>query len=126
MGLTKGDQVQELMELLLQRVPEALTAIAASGEGLSIAAAKKALTSLDEDSLAVAATQIIEMSGQINSRLEQGHLGRVLIEGSQRTTVVTNAGRDLVLIVVVPADAKLGLAMMTIGQIAQSVAQVYD
>ena len=122
----KGDQLLKILQAFITRTPEALIAIAASKEGLSVASVKNGASAKEEDSLAVAAARILDMAAEVNNQLEQGKIGRILIEGARRTTIVLNAGRDIALIVVVPADAKLGLAMLSIKSAAQAIARVYD
>ncbi len=122
----KGDQLQKILQNFIARTPEALIAIAASKEGLSVASVKNGASAKEEDALAVAAARVLDMAAEVNNQLEQGDIGRILIEGTRRTTIVVSAGRDIALIVVVPADAKLGLAMLSIRSAAQSIAQVYN
>ncbi len=122
----KGDQLLNILQNFITRTPEALAAIAASKEGLSVASVKNGASAKEEDALAVAAVRVLDMAAEVNNQLEQGEIGRILIEGARRTTIVVSAGRDIALIVVVPADAKLGLAMLSIRSAAQSIAQVYN
>ncbi|HEY85268.1 MAG TPA: hypothetical protein G4N96_09185 [Chloroflexi bacterium] len=122
----KGDQLLKILQNFITRTPEALIAIAASKEGLSVASVKNGASAKEEDALAVAAARVLDMAAEVNNQLEQGDIGRILIEGARRTTIVVSAGRDIALIVVVPADARLGLAMLSIRSAAQSIAQVYN
>ena len=122
----KGDQLLKILQDFITRTPEALTAMAASKEGLSVASVKNGASAKEEDALAVAAARVLDMAAEVNNQLEQGEIGRILIEGTRRTTIVVSAGRDIALIVVVPADAKLGLAMLSIRSAAQSIARVYN
>lgn len=101
-------------------------AIAATREGLSVASIKNGADAKEEESLAVAAARILDMADEVNNQLNQGEIGRILIEGEQKTTIVVGAGKDIALIVALPADAKLGIAMLSIRSTAQAIAQVYD
>lgn len=121
----KSDQLQRALEQFVNRTPEVIIAIAATRDGLSVAAVKRGLITTEEDALAVAASDILDMAAQVNKQLEQGDIGRILIEGALRTTIVIGAGRYLALIVVVPADAKLGIAMLSIRNTAKQIAKVY-
>lgn len=125
-GNRKGDQLQKILQDFVVRTPAALIAIAATREGLSIASVKNGATAKEEDTLAVAAARILDMAAEVNNQLNQGRIGRILIEGAEKTTIVMAAGRDIALIVTVPADAKLGLAMLSIRSTARQIAQVYD
>jgi predicted regulator of Ras-like GTPase activity (Roadblock/LC7/MglB family) len=122
----KGEQLQQILGELVAVTPEVLIAIAASRQGLSIASVKNGTTPAEEEALAVAAARILDMAADVNKQLAQGDIGRILIEGAHHTTIVTAAGPDVILIVTVPADAKLGLAMVSIKRTARQIALVYD
>jgi predicted regulator of Ras-like GTPase activity (Roadblock/LC7/MglB family) len=123
--IRKGEQVQAILDEFSHRTPEALIAMVTTSDGLSVASTRKATIAKEEDALAVAGARILEMTADVNQQLNQGRIGRILIEGSDRTTVVVEAGRDTLLIVVVPADAKLGLIMLSIRKMAESIAEIY-
>jgi predicted regulator of Ras-like GTPase activity (Roadblock/LC7/MglB family) len=123
--IRKGEQVQAILDEFSHRTPEALIAMVTTSDGLSVASTRKATIAKEEDALAVAGARILEMTADVNQQLNQGRIGRILIEGSDRTTVVVEAGRDTLLIVVVPADAKLGLIMLSIRKMAESIAGIY-
>lgn len=124
--ITRAEQIEATLHQFLQRTPEALSAIAASRQGFSVAVARRTgLSERAEDALAVAAARILDMAHEVNNQLNQGDIGRILIEGTERTTIVSGAGRDLILIVAMPADAKLGLAMLSIRTTANAIAAIY-
>jgi predicted regulator of Ras-like GTPase activity (Roadblock/LC7/MglB family) len=123
--IRKGEKVQAVLDEFSARTPEALIAMVTTSDGLSVASTRKAAIAKEEDALAVASARILEMAADVNNQLNQGRIGRILIEGSERTTVVVEAGRDTVLIVVVPADAKLGLVMLSISKMAEMIADIY-
>lgn len=122
----KSDQLKQILQNFIDKTSEALVAIAATREGLSIVSVKRGIEAKEEDALAVAAAQILDMAAEVNKQLNQGDIGRILVEGTQRTTIVIGAGRYIALIIVVPADAKLGVAMLSIRRTASLIAQVYD
>ena len=122
---TKGQQLQQILREFIVRTPEARMAIAATRDGLSIASVSSNSEGSGEDALAVAAARILDMAAEVNKQLNQGQIGRILIEGEKKTTIVMAAGRDIVLIVTVPADAKLGLAMLSIRNTARRIAHLY-
>jgi len=124
--LSKGKVLQEILDQFSARTPEALLAMATTREGLSIAVVKRESIADEEDALAVAGARILDMAADVNNQLNQGEIGRVLIEGAERTTIVLGAGRDVVFIVVMPADAKLGLVMLTIRHAAKRIADLYN
>jgi predicted regulator of Ras-like GTPase activity (Roadblock/LC7/MglB family) len=123
--IRKGEKVQAVLDEFSARTPEALIAMVTTSDGLSVASTRKAAIAKEEDALAVASARILEMAADVNNQLNQGRIGRILIEGSERTTVVVEAGRDTVLIVVVPADATLGRVMLSISKMAEMIADIY-
>ena len=122
----KGKQVQNLLETFQQRNPEVVMAIAATTDGFSVASVSNGLHVQDEAALAVAAARILDMATEVNKQLQQGEIGRILIEGSRHTTIAVSAGTQIALIVTLPAKAKLGLAMVGIQSTAAAIAQVYQ
>ncbi|MEM7029976.1 MAG: roadblock/LC7 domain-containing protein [Chloroflexota bacterium] len=122
----KSDLLQDILNDFQSKTADTLIAMVTTKDGLSVASTKKDSIAAEEDALAVAASRIAEMTSDINAQLNQGEIGRILIEGSDRTTIVSSAGRDTLFIVVVPADAKLGLTMLAISNAAHSIAQVYN
>jgi predicted regulator of Ras-like GTPase activity (Roadblock/LC7/MglB family) len=76
--------------------------------------------------VALVASDLIDMAQEFSSRLEQGKLTRILLEGENRTTVVVNAGARTVLAVLVPADAKLGLVTLSMRHAADMIASIFD
>jgi predicted regulator of Ras-like GTPase activity (Roadblock/LC7/MglB family) len=122
----KSDVLQALLDDFSFRTTDVLMAMVTTRDGLSVASARKETIAHEEDMLAVAASRILDMSLEINeAQLNQGELGRILIEGEKRTTIIMRAGRDILLVVIVPANAKLGLAMVSMRKTAQSIAELY-
>ena len=122
----KAEKLQQILEEFTLRTPEALVVVAANDEGLSIASVRRNATLRQEESFAVAAARILDMANEVNKQLEQGEIGRILIEGRFRTTIVVSAGRYVTLVVVIPAYAKLGLAMLSIRRASQEIRLLYD
>ena len=122
----KSERLQQILNEFSSRTTEALIALVTTKDGLSVASTRKDSIAHEEDMLAVAAARILDMTVDINTHLNQGQIGRILIEGADRTTIVVSAGRDTMLMVVVPADAKLGLAMVSIRNTAKTIAQLYN
>ena len=122
----KSDLLQGILDDFRDKTSDTLIAMVTTKDGLSVASTREDSIASEEDALAVAASQISSMTRDINNQLNQGEIGRILIEGSTRTTIVSNAGRDTLFIVVVQADAKLGLTMLAISNAVQSIAKVYN
>ena len=122
----KSDQLQDILNDFQEKTSDAMIAMATTKDGLSVASIINESIAHEEDTLAVAASRISDMTNDINAQLNQGKIGRILIEGSDRTTIVSSAGRDILFIVVVPADAKLGLTMLSISNTVRSIAKLYN
>lgn len=122
----KGEALQEILDKFSLQTSEVLIAMVTTKDGLSVASVKKEIIAAEEDALAVAAARILDMTDEVNGQLNQGNIGRILIEGTDRTTIVVSTGPDTLFIVVVPADAKLGLAMLSIRNTARSIAELYN
>ncbi|MFQ5611911.1 MAG: roadblock/LC7 domain-containing protein [Anaerolineae bacterium] len=123
--MTRKDQLRNILADLCRRAPETVSAIVATRDGFSVASGLPETTDREDDTIAAATARILDVANDISQQLDQGHLGRILIEGEQRTTIVTGAGRDTALAVVVPAEAPLGRVMSAIRYAAKKVQEVY-
>jgi predicted regulator of Ras-like GTPase activity (Roadblock/LC7/MglB family) len=115
--------LREILDELTVRSPDILSALVVSDDGLNVASG---IPHDDDDSVALVASDLIDMAQEFSNRLEQGRLNRILLEGEYRTTVVVNAGTRTVLAVLVPADAKLGLVALSMRHAADMIAAIFD
>ena len=115
--------LREILDELVSHNPDILSALVVSDDGLNVASG---IPREDDDSVALVASDLIDMAEEFSSRLEQGRLNRILLEGENRTTVVVNAGAHTVLAVLIPADAKLGLVTLSMRQAANTIASIFD
>ncbi len=115
--------LREILDELVSRNPDVLSALVVSDDGLNVASG---IPHEDDDSVALVASDLIDMAEEFSSRLEQGKLNRILLEGENRTTVVVNAGAHTVLAVLIPADAKLGVVTLAMRHAADQVASIFD
>lgn len=115
--------LREVLEALVAHNPDILSALVVSDDGLNVASG---IPHEDDDSVALVASDLIDMAEEFSGRLEQGRLNRILLEGENRTTVVVNAGAHTVLAVLVPADAKLGLVTLSMRQAANTIASIFE
>ncbi len=114
--------LEEILEELISRNPVILRALVVSDDGLSVASG---IPGKNDDTIALIASDLLDMAEDFSKRLEQGQLIRVLLEGERRTTVVVNAGTRTLLAVLVPADAKLGLITLSMRQAANRIASIF-
>ncbi len=115
--------LKEILDELVTRNPDILSALVVSDDGLNVASG---IPHSDDDSVALVASDLIDMAEEFSSRLEQGKLNRILLEGENRSTVVVNAGTHTVLAVLIPADAKLGLVTLSMRQAADVIASIFE
>ncbi len=127
--MTNSDQIKDNSQLLAEildeltfRNPNILSALVVSDDGLNVASG---LPHDDDDTIALIASDLIDMAIDFCNRLEQGKLVRVVLEGEQRTTIVVNAGSRTVLAVLVPAEAKLGLVALSMRRAADQIATIF-
>jgi predicted regulator of Ras-like GTPase activity (Roadblock/LC7/MglB family) len=99
-----------------------LSALVVSDDGLNVASG---IPYHDDDAIALAASDLTDMAEEFSERLDQGKLNRILLEGERRTTVVVRAGKHTILVVLVPADAKLGLVMLSMRRAANQIASIF-
>ena len=114
--------LKEVLDELISRNPDILSALVVSDDGLNVASG---IPHDDDDSIALA-SDLIDMAEEFSSRLEQGKLNRILLEGENRTTVVVNAGAHTALAVLIPADTKLGVVTLSMRQAADLIASIFD
>jgi predicted regulator of Ras-like GTPase activity (Roadblock/LC7/MglB family) len=126
--MTNNTQPKDNSELLREVLDELtihnaaiLSAIVVSDEGLNVASG---IPHLEDDSNAIAASDLMDMAEDFSKRLDQGRLHRVMLEGERRTTIIFRAGRTI-LAVVVPADAKLGLIILSMRRAADQIAKIF-
>lgn len=115
--------LKDVLEELTLHNPDILSALVVSREGLNVASG---IPHLDDDSIALIASDLIDVAEKYCDRLDQGKLNRVLLEGGERTTVIVNAGRHAVLAVLTPASTKLGLIALSVRQAADKISMIFS
>jgi predicted regulator of Ras-like GTPase activity (Roadblock/LC7/MglB family) len=114
--------LEEVLDELTTHNPDILSALVVSDDGLNVASS---IPYRDDDVIALATSDLTDMAEAFSKRLDQGKLNRILLEGERRTTVVLRASRHTVLVVLVPADAKLGLVMLSMRRAANQIASIF-
>jgi len=115
--------LKQILNELILRNPNIISAIVVSDDGLKVASG---IPHSEDDDISLTASDLMDMAKEFSTRLEQGRLNRILLEGEQRTTLVFGAGKRTILFVLVPADEKLGLVTHSIRQAASQIAAVFD
>ena len=114
--------LEEVLDELITHNPDILSALVVSDDGLNVASG---IPYHNDDEIALAASDLTDMAEDFSKRLEQGRLNRILLEGERRTTVVVKAGKRTILAVLIPADAKLGLVMLSMRRAARQIASIF-
>ncbi len=114
--------LQEVLEELITHNPDILSTLVVSDDGLNVASG---IPYPDDDDLALATSDLTDMAEEFSTRLDQGNLNRILLEGERRTTIVIRASRHTILMVSTPADAKLGLVLISMRRAAQQIASIF-
>jgi predicted regulator of Ras-like GTPase activity (Roadblock/LC7/MglB family) len=114
--------LEEVLEELTMHNPDILSALVVSDDGLNVASG---IPYHDDDEIALATSDLTDMAEDFSKRLEQGKLNRILLEGERRTTIVVRSSRHTILVVLVPADAKLGLVMLSMRRAANQISSIF-
>lgn len=114
--------LKDILDELILHNPNVLSALVVSDDGLKVASG---IPHQEDDDVSLTASDLVDVARDFSQRLEQGRLGRILLEGEQRTTVVMNAGKRTILVVLVPADEKLGLITLSMRQAANQIAAIF-
>ena len=120
---TNSQLLQDILDELTSHNADILSALVVSHEGLKVASG---LPHIEDDTLALTASDLVDMAEDFSKRLEHGHLNRILLEGQKRTTVIIRAGQRTLLAVSVPADAKLGILIHSMRHAADKIAALFD
>lgn len=115
-------RLKEVLDELVSRNPNVVSAIVVSDDGFNVASG---LPHHDDDDVALISSDLMDVARDFGQRLEQGRLKRITLEGEQRTTVVVDAGKRTILVVLVPADEKLGVISLSMRQAAGRIAAIF-
>lgn len=81
---------------------------------------------LGGDNVSAMAAVVAELAGKTLTRLAQGQLERVLMEGERGTVGVIPVTRDAALAVLITKDAKLGLTMQAARRATEQLRAILD
>ena len=80
---------------------------------------EEALQALDDSDIGAVACRAFEQSEQATAMLERGNLGRIILAGSGGNMIIARAGNDALCVVLLHAEAKLGVASFAAARIGQ-------
>ena len=81
---------------------------------------------LGGDNVSAMAAVVAELAGKTLTRLDQGKLERVLMEGERGTVGVFPATEEAALAVLITKDAKLGLTMQAARRATEQIRAILD
>ncbi len=115
--------LKDILNELTARNPNIFSAMIVSDEGLNVASG---IPHDKDDSFALVTSDLMDMAQDFCNRLEQGNLNRILLEGGERTTVITRAGQRTILVVLIPATTKLGVIALSMRRAADQVTAIFS
>ena len=123
MTKNNSERLQDILDDLTSLNADILSALIVSDDGLNVASG---IPHGDDDTMALAASDLVDMAEDFSQRLEQGRLNRIVLEGEQRTNIILQASKRTILAVLIPADAKLGLIILSMRRAANQIAEIFD
>ena len=122
------DILEERLRELTESVPGIMGTVIVSIEGFVVAAYPPADEDLSQPTstpqIAAMAATLIALSEEALTRLAQGKIERLLIEGVNGAMIVYPINRNAALAAMVDKGAKLGLTLLTVSQAATFFASV--
>lgn len=116
------DILEERLRELTESVPGIQGSVIVSIEGFVVAAYPPADEDLSQPTstpqIAAMAATLIALGEEALTRLAQGKIERLLIEGSHGAMIVYPINRNAALAAMVDKQAKLGLTLLTVAQAA--------
>lgn len=120
MSLT--DQLNSILHPFVNNSPEVEGAAIVTTDGLPLAAVLG--RGADEDRVAAMGAAALSMGARTIGELDRGTLEQVLLKGNGGYVILIQAGSESVLEVISTDDAKLGLLLYEMKQVARQIAQI--
>jgi uncharacterized protein len=128
----KTDLLEEALKELCSKMEGVQGAVIVSIEGLVVAAYTPHESELDEEGptsspqVAAMAATLIALGERTLSRLAQGEMIRLLIEGNDGGMLVVPANRRASVAVMVGKEAKMGLVLYSLQQSAGKISSILE
>jgi len=119
----RGLALADLLHALIEASPDFEGAVLVGLDGLVMAAAWP-LDGQDDSDVGAVATRAFELSGQATQALDRGSLDRLILVGSEGNMIITRAGPHALCVVLLRAEAKLGIASFEANRISDQIAEV--
>jgi predicted regulator of Ras-like GTPase activity (Roadblock/LC7/MglB family) len=128
----KTDLLEEALKDMCAKLEGIQGAVIVSIEGFVVAAYTPLEADLDEEGptsspqVAAMAATLIALGERTLSRLAQGEMMRLLIEGNDGAMLVVPANRRASVAVMVGSEAKMGLVLYALQQNAQKISDILE
>ncbi|HDI10395.1 MAG TPA: hypothetical protein ENF65_01465 [Euryarchaeota archaeon] len=119
---SKTNVIQEVLEEFRNTVPGVEGACLVSGDGLMIASALPA--GIEEDRVAAMAAAILSLGERVTGELNRGAFGEVYVRGDKGYVVISEVGKEAVLVTIASKDVKLGLLFLDMRRAADRIKEV--
>jgi predicted regulator of Ras-like GTPase activity (Roadblock/LC7/MglB family) len=128
----KTDLLEDALKELCSRLDGVQGAVIVSIEGFVVAAYTPHESDMDEEGpssspqVAAMAATLIALGERTLSRLAQGEMLRLLIEGSDGAMLVVPANKRASVAVMVGREAKMGLVLYALQQNAKKISEILE
>ncbi len=122
MGLSREEQLSQLLAGLHQSTPDIEGAAVISMDGLVMASSLPATA--DEDSVSAMSAAIYGIGARTATELERGEVDQLYIKGTQGYFLITQTGPEAMLAVMANARAKLGIIFLDVKRTAEAVSKI--
>lgn len=117
---TRSQHMVELLRDLQTSSPDIEASAVVNIDGLTIASALP--HGVEEDRVAAMSAAMLSLGDRIASELERGNLDQVYIKGTSGYILIVSIGNEAVLTVLARENAKLGLLLLDMRRVAESLA----
>jgi hypothetical protein len=120
--MSRPEQIQEILRVLVNSSPDLEGAALVTMDGLPLASALP--HGVDEDRVSAMAAAALSMGERTVAELKRGALEQVFVKGANGYIILTQAGPDAVLETISGSAARLGLLFLDMKRAAQELARL--
>jgi predicted regulator of Ras-like GTPase activity (Roadblock/LC7/MglB family) len=120
----RSDQINRVLRAMHKSMDDIKASVVVNIDGLLVEAYPTSEEDASSDQVAALTATLIGLAEKTLSRLAQGDVQRLLLEGEDGVMVVYPSGKRAALAVLIKKEAKLGMAMYAVKRAAEEVAGV--
>ncbi len=124
MSEARSEQMVNCLRSLQAAAPDIEASAIVSADGLVIASALR--TDIEEDRLSAMSAAMLGLGERIAAELGRGGLQQVYIKGEAGFVLLTRIGREALLTVLAPQEAKLGLIFLEMRRAAEDLVKLVE